>query len=568
MLFNNPASFREEMLHGYAAAYPEYIQEVAGGVARATELPSDKIAVINGGGSGHYPAFCGIIGDGFMDATVVGNVFTSPSTDDVYNVGKSVENGHGLFIIGGNYAGDKMNFNLARDRFISEGVDARTFYITDDIASAPKNEREKRRGNVGTFTVFKIAGAAAADKVSFDELVSITTEANNRTHTMSVGFKGCTLPGASEPLFHVPAGKMEVGQGIHGEPGVYESDLANAEAIAQLLTSKILEEKPEDAGNRIAVILDGLGSTKYEELFVVWNSVYQILTDAGYELIMPLVGEFVTSLDMSGIALSITFLNEKIEKYWTAPADTPSFKRGITSPHNTKRLVLKTENTDCMSSVSFDNVSNAAQNAGGKVVSGLEKALQVVSANEDVLAKIDSYAGDGDHGRGMVKGLSFATEAAKEICNKGAGIGTVLQEAGKAWASKAGGTSGVLWGEALQAAGHAFDDTCTGFDCSTVIRSINYAIQRMQELGQAKLGDKTMLDALIPFYTSMVEKVKEEDLRHAWIESANVARKAAEDTSNLVPKVGRSRPQAERSLGHPDAGAVSMSMCLSAAVEA
>ena len=228
MLYNDPKTFREDMLKGYVAAYPDYVVEVPGGVARATKMAEGKIAVINGGGSGHYPAFCGIIGDGFMDATVVGNVFTSPSTEDVLGVAHSVDQGTGIFIVGGNYAGDKMNFNMARDRLVEEGVDCRTFYITDDVASAKPEEIEKRRGNVGTFMVFKAAGAAAAAGVSFDELVRITEKANDRTRTMSMGFRGCTLPGGDEPLFHVPQGKMEVGQGIHGEPGVGEADLASA----------------------------------------------------------------------------------------------------------------------------------------------------------------------------------------------------------------------------------------------------------------------------------------------------------------------------------------------------
>lgn len=170
MLYNNPKNFREDLLKGYVAAYPEYVIEVPGGVARTTEMSKGKITVINGGGSGHYPAFCGIIGEGFMDATVVGNVFTSPSTEDVYNIAKTIHNGNGIFIVGGNYAGDKMNFNLARDRLIEEGIDARTFYITDDIASASKEEIEKRRGNVGTFFVFKTVGAAAQDGVSLMNL--------------------------------------------------------------------------------------------------------------------------------------------------------------------------------------------------------------------------------------------------------------------------------------------------------------------------------------------------------------------------------------------------------------
>ena len=192
MLYNDPKTFREDMLRGYVAAYPDYVVEVPGGVARATKMPEGKIAVINGGGSGHYPAFCGIVGDGFMDGTVVGNVFTSPSTEDVLGVARSVDNGRGIFIVGGNYAGDKMNFNMARDRLVGEGVDCRSFYITDDVAAAKAEEKEKRRGNVGTFMVFKAAGAAAAAGVSFDDLVRITEKANERTRTMSMGFRGCT----------------------------------------------------------------------------------------------------------------------------------------------------------------------------------------------------------------------------------------------------------------------------------------------------------------------------------------------------------------------------------------
>lgn len=201
MLYNDPMSFREDMLKGHVAAYPDYVTEVPGGVARATKMPADKVAVVNGGGSGHYPAFCGIVGDGFMDATVVGNVFTSPSTDDVLGVAHSVNQGTGVFIVGGNYAGDKMNFDMARDRLLSEGVQARTFYITDDVASAKPAEADKRRGNVGTFFVFKAAGAAATEGLSLDECVEAASRANKRTRTMSMGFRGCTLPGANTDYF-------------------------------------------------------------------------------------------------------------------------------------------------------------------------------------------------------------------------------------------------------------------------------------------------------------------------------------------------------------------------------
>ncbi|WP_028263333.1 dihydroxyacetone kinase family protein [Atopobium fossor] len=560
MLFNDPKNFREDMLHGYVAAYPDYVVEVPGGVARATKMPEGKIAVINGGGSGHYPAFCGIIGDGFMDATVVGNVFTSPSTDDVLGVARSVEQGSGLFIVGGNYAGDKMNFNMARDTLIEEGVDARSFYITDDVASAAPEEVEKRRGNVGTFMVFKAAGAAAAAGVSFDDLVRITTKANDRTRTMSMGFRGCTLPGAGEPLFHVPSGKMEVGQGIHGEPGVGEDNLKSAAEVAQILVERVLAEAPADDTKRIAVILDGLGSTKYEELFVVWGTVYQLLEERGYTLVEPLVGEYVTSLDMEGIALSVEYLDDELETYWSAPADTASFRKGASSMAAGERKVYA-EQSEVVET--FELGSEASNVVADYLVDAFSRMADVIAGAESELAKIDGIAGDGDHGRGMVKGSSFAYEAAKTARSKGAAAGSVLKEAGKAWAAKAGGTSGVLWGSALQAAGAVIGDTADEYTTKMVADAVRAAYEKMLSLGGAKRGDKTMLDVLIPFGESLaISANKGMDIKDAWTIASTVADESARATANLVPKVGRARPAAERSLGTPDAGATSMALCI------
>ncbi len=562
MLFNDPKTFREDMLKGYADAYPEYIVRVPGGVARSTEPAEGKVAVINGGGSGHYPAFCGIVGDGFMDATVVGNIFTSPSTQDVYDVARSVERGNGLFIVGGNYAGDKMNFNLARDQLISEGVDARTFYITDDIASAAPEEAEKRRGNVGTFFVFKAAGAAAAAGLSLDEVCRVTEKANDRTRTMSVGMRGCTLPGADEPMFHVPHGKMEVGQGIHGEAGVYEDDLVSAAEIAQLLVERVLAEAPADDSKRIAVLLDGLGSTKYEELFVVWGTVHDLLLERGYELVAPQVGEFVTSLDMEGVALAVEFLDEELEEYWLAPADTPAFRRGSVAAGGTGRARLAVANAVDDGNASYEQGSEASVAAARYIVDALARVKDTIAQNEDELARIDSVAGDGDHGRGMVKGSTFASEAAADAFAEGAAAGSVLKAAGRAWAAKAGGTSGVLWGSALEAAGEVIGDDAEGYNTSDLAAATRAALEKMLSLGGASRGDKTMLDALFPLVESL-ETSAEEGVApvEAWAAAAEAATKAAEDTASLLPRVGRARPQAERSLGTPDAGAVSLAMC-------
>ena len=564
MLYNDPKNFRDDMLKGYVAAYPDYVTLVPGGVARATKMPEGKVAVINGGGSGHYPAFCGIVGDGFMDATVVGNVFTSPSTEDVLGVARAVDQGTGIYIVGGNYAGDKMNFNMARDRLRSEGIDCRSFYITDDVASAKPEEREKRRGNVGTFMVFKAAGAAAAAGLGLDELERVTAKANDRTRTMSVGFRGCTLPGEGEPLFHVPKGRMEVGQGIHGEPGVGEDDVRPAAEVAELLVDRVLAEAPDDDSKRIAVILDGLGSTKYEELFVVWGTVRELLEERGYTLVSPLVGEYVTSLDMEGIALAVEFLDDELEGYWLAPCDTASFRRGQGSmARGERRVYARAEEA----AESFEAGSDASRGLAGQLVGAFDRVRDAIAAAEDELARIDGVAGDGDHGRGMARGTEAAASAARRAYDLGAAAGSVLDEAGKAWAAKAGGTSGVLWGAALEAAGSVVGDHADSYDAGTAARAADAAARRMGELGGAHRGDKTMLDALVPFSEELGRQAAAgAGFRDAWSSAASVAREAAEATKDLVPKVGRARPAAERSLGTPDAGAVSMALCMRAAL--
>jgi dihydroxyacetone kinase len=472
-----------------------------------------------------------------------------------------VNQGTGVLIVGGNYAGDKMNFDLARDRLVAEGADCRTLYVTDDVASAAPEEANRRRGNVGTFMVFKAAGAAAASGASLDEVARLTARANERTRTMSVGFRGCTLPGEPQPLFQVPKGKMEIGQGIHGEPGVGEGDLASADGVARLLVDRVLAEAPAGA-HRLAVMLDGLGATKYEELFVVWGSVRPLLEERGYELVEPLVGEFVTSLDMEGIALAVEFLDDELETLWCAPCDTAAFRRGeSTMARGERRAYAQT----AQESGSYVTGSVASREAAACIVGALGRMRQAIAGAEGELARIDGVAGDGDHGRGMVKGTTAAAEAAADAFDRGASAGSVLSAAGRAWAAKAGGTSGALWGAALEAAGEVVGDQSENYDADFVAHAVRAACARMIELGGARRGDKTMLDALIPFGEALEgEAAKGTSLPEAWSVAAGIAQAAAEDTARLVPKVGRARPAAERSVGTPDAGAVSMALCLRA----
>ncbi|WP_211256592.1 dihydroxyacetone kinase family protein, partial [Actinoalloteichus caeruleus] len=315
-LFNDPASFAEDALAGFCDLHSDRVRPVEGGVVRASDTPEGKVAVVVGGGSGHYPAFCGVVGPGFADGAVVGNVFTSPSAQQAYDVARAANRGGGVLFSYGNYAGDVLNFGAAQERLRAEGVDTRTVVVTDDIASAQPGEETRRRGIAGDFVVFKVAGAAAEAGYSLDEVERVAAAANAATRTLGVAFDGCTLPGQDGQLFTVPAGKMGLGLGIHGEPGVSEVDLPTASELADTFVDGVLAETPSGAGNRVGVILNGLGRTKYEELFVVWTRVAARLRAAGLELVDPEVGELVTSLDMAGASLTLVWLDEELERLW------------------------------------------------------------------------------------------------------------------------------------------------------------------------------------------------------------------------------------------------------------
>src|SRR2546423_6066378 len=298
-LYNDPAAFTEDMLAGFLDVHRGYVVGVPGGVVRATATTRNKVAVVVGGGSGHYPAFCGTVGPGFADGAVVGNIFTSPSAEEAASVARAAHGDAGVLLTTGNYAGDVMNFGLAVTQLRSEGINAHYFAVTDDVASAPKGDESKRRGIAGDFTVFKCASAAAEDGLDLANVVRVAEKSNAATRTLGVAFDGCTLPGTNEPLFTVPDGQMGLGLGIHGEPGVAERDMPTAAGLAATLVDGVLGDNPDAESRRIAVILNGLGRTKYEELFVVWGEVARLLRDRGFVIVEPEVGELVTSLDMA-----------------------------------------------------------------------------------------------------------------------------------------------------------------------------------------------------------------------------------------------------------------------------
>ena len=334
-LFNEPAAFADEMIEGFVASHGRWVKRVSGGVVRNTKSTPDTVALVIGGGSGHYPAFAGLVGQGLAHGAAMGNLFASPSAQQVYNVAKAANNGGGVLLGYGNYAGDVLHFNQAQDRLRKEGIDCRSIAVTDDVSSAPLAERAKRRGIAGDLTVFKVAAAAAEAGYSMDAYVEIAERANDRTRSFGVAFTGCTLPGRGPPAVLRPRGPYgRRAWASTANPASTRRTSRRRMSSPSCWSPSSSPKSPKAlhrrraAGARVVPILNGLGSVKYEELFVVYRRVAQLLAEAGLEAVDPQVGELVTSFDMAGTSLTLFWLDDELETLWNAPADAPAFRRG------------------------------------------------------------------------------------------------------------------------------------------------------------------------------------------------------------------------------------------------
>lgn len=566
-IFADPDAFVRESFRGFALAHADEVRLVDGGVVRARPLDAGKVAVLIGGGSGHYPAFAGYVGEGLAAGAVCGNIFSSPSTGQAMRVAEAADAGGGVLFTFGQYAGDVIHFGEAERRLRERGVDARTVLITDDVASAPPEAAADRRGIAGIVCLFHIAGAAAERGDSIDEVERLARRANDRTRTNGVAFAGCTLPGADHALFTVPDGMMSVGLGIHGEPGVRDVPMQSAPELADTLLAPLLAERPEGADSAV-VLVNGLGAVKYEELYLLFGYVSDRLAAAGVEVFQPLCGELVTSLDMAGVSVTLMWLDEELEELWAAPASSPAFRKGVlgapvagAAPPARPDAAPASDDHPAAAAAPASGRSQAAARTARAL---LTVARDAVAAEVDRLGELDAIAGDGDHGVGMLRGLTAAVGAADAVPDE-RGVRVLLESAGDAWSEVAGGTSGALWGGALATLGARLDD---GADASALADAVTAARTRITDIGGAERGDKTMLDAILPYETALRDALERgEEPASALQAAATAARAAAEATSSLTPRRGRARPLAERSVGHPDPGAVSFALIVTAVAD-
>ncbi len=314
-LLNDPGDFVDEMLEGLLLAHPERLRalvEEPRAVVRVGGDQSPRVAIATGGGSGHLPLFVGYVRPGFADGCCVGNLFAAPSTDQMLAVTTAVDRGRGVLYLYGNYGGDKLNFDLAAELAGAAGIPVRSVRGADDVASAPLENAERRRGVAGIFFSYKIAGACAATGADLAEVTRVTQHAAQSTRSIGVALSGTTLPTVGHPNFVVPEGEMEIGMGIHGEPGVGRGPLLPADEIVDDLLKRLLDDFDAPAGTSFAVLVNGLGATPLEELYILYRRVHQVLRGAGHSIHRAFVGEYATSLEMAGASISLLRLDEEL----------------------------------------------------------------------------------------------------------------------------------------------------------------------------------------------------------------------------------------------------------------
>lgn len=327
---NDPFDFVEELTEGIIKAHGDYYRADKGDlriIVRQDAPIKGKVAIATGGGSGHLPVFMGYVGKGLADGACIGNVFSSPSAGQMKRVTKAIDGGAGVLYLYGRYQGDMMNFNSAAEESIKNGIRVESVIVSDDVASAPPERHSERRGVAGIFFAYKIAGAMANEMASLDEVKRVTQKAVDNTRSLGIALGHCTIPLVGKPNFEISDDEMEIGMGIHGEQGVERVKMRTADEIAATLVDRVVNDMPFVAGDEVAVLVNSLGATPLEELYVLYRKIDELLREKGLVLHRPYVGRYACSMEMQGMSLSLMKLDDELKRLLDAPADSPFFKQ-------------------------------------------------------------------------------------------------------------------------------------------------------------------------------------------------------------------------------------------------
>lgn len=553
-LINDPRTVVREMLEGQVGLHAGQTLLADENVVLRADLgppASRQVAIISGGGSGHEPAHAGYVGAGMLHAAVAGDVFTSPSTDAVLAAIRAASGPAGALLVVKNYTGDRLNFGLAAELARAEGIPVETVVIADDVALRETVAPERRRGLAGTVLVHKIAGAASAAGLDLAAVAAEARQAASMLGTMGVALGACTVPGGSAG-FTLAADEIELGLGIHGEAGVRRAKLASVDEIVDQLLMTILADLAPTSGARVALLVNGLGGTPPMELAIAARKALAQLRASGLHVARAWSGNLMTALEMPGISLSLLVIDEvqlaRLDAATDAPAwpghgrltDTLPLQPTTSAPAPTTPILTPTK-------------------AGRFMRQSALKAAEALAASEAQLTELDAAAGDGDLGLSMTRAAS-AIRAMP--ASDWATPPTALKHLAAALGRAIAGSSGPFYATALVRAARGLPDDPGPYDWA---EALDAAAAAITELGGARPGDRTMLDALVPAAAAFRATLDSgKTPAEAWTEALDAAREGTAATAHMHPRVGRAAYLGDRALGHPDAGATAMTIWLTA----
>ena len=565
-VINQPDLVVEDMLTGWLLAHADTLKAAAANprvVQRVQAPEAGKVGIVTGGGSGHEPAFLGYVGDGLCDAVAIGEIFSSPTARSFLDAMRAADGGAGVACLYGNYAGDNMNVKMAIEMAAQEGIVVQTVVANDDVPSAPKGDEARRRGVAGEILMWKVGGAKAAMGGSLDEVVAAARKAISRTRSIGVGLSSCVIPAVGHANFHIAHGSMEVGIGHHGEPGIDVRPTVTAAEMAQLMLDVVLPDLPIVRGDRVAVLISGLGATPVMEQYILYGEVARRLAEGGIEVAFNRVGNLFTSLEMMGVTLTLVQLDDELEACLKAPCQSVgvtvagqrsprqySGRQQAGSPAGAAAAVA-TPGATAPRSVSGPAVALAS--AGGVV----RELIATIVEHRQFLSDIDGLIGDGDHGINMAKGFQGCGTRLDALGPRAESLPVALEQLSQALMDDIGGSMGPLYGQFFQGLVQTLAPH-PQLDAALWGEALGVAVARVQGMGQAQVGDKTLIDTLVPAHEAYARTLAAGGgFAQALQAMSEAAEQGKESTRALQARIGRSARLGPRSIGVLDAGATS-----------
>ena len=560
---NRPEDIVEEMLQGLTVLHPG-LARLPGHKAMvrvdADHIRDHQVAILSGGGSGHEPAHAGYIGAGMLGAAVVGEVFTSPSSDSVFAAIKSVSGKPGALLVVKNYTGDRLNFGLAAELARAEGIPVEMVIVDDDVALKGTVRATGARGLAGTIFIHKLAGAAAAEGKSLAEVAAIGRAAVQSLATMGVSFSAGTSPAVGKPSFELGEDEMELGLGIHGEPGVRRTQIQTADELTETLLTEILKHGEFGDEKRVAVMVNNLGATTKMELAIVGRHATPFLESKGFGVERIYAGTFLSSLDMAGISISVLGINDERLRWLDAATTAPAWPNVLPRRPGRREARVAMQLSAKVSSLTG---YGAQSELGRKAKRAIEAACKALIDAEGVLTEMDRITGDGDLGISMKRAAEAIEDRAGSYPLDD--VPATLKALGHTLQRELGGSSGPLYGVLFLRCGSVLEDSGTAL--AQWAEALDQGCCAIGELGGAQPGDRTMLDALDPFVKSLIG-VAGQVSREVLLTAVEAAEDGVEATAQMKPRLGRSSYLGDRVLGHPDPGAKAVAIWIRAASEA